>query len=716
MPQVSLTIPMAACRRSELRVARTGVSLAVAMLLGIAWPSPCGAEEEAEDVTVRGVRAGGFVARARVDDAVREVTDAASLIEPLPGVHVRRLGGEESFATLSIRGSSSSQVAIVLAGVPLTGGADPSLDLSSLPLWPGAGVRVYRTFAPAVLGAGSLGGTLVVDAPSALRGDRYDAWIAGGSFGALHLRIGDTRAVGERLRVASAVAASRSDGAFSYLDPQASRGGSDVHRVRENAGHAAASGIVSLALPFDWDANTSGQLTVTSLVQSRRQQLPGTILVPTRYAQLSTNRELGVVELSRQRGLGAQFLRLWARREELSTRDDSRDVASTLAPLSSVDRVVAGGGAVGARARARGLAIETRVDATGERYAPGPWLGADAPTGASRGSAGLGGDVVWPFVDRATLFGSGRIDAWNDAGESADRDLLPTFNGGGELRLGPITLAAHGGRIARPASFLERFGNRGAVLGNSALRPESAWASDLGVHTNARFGPLRVVGDLAGFATWADDLIVFVQQGAYGRARATNIGRARLVGLETDLLGRVGPVETHVSYTWLATANLAAGACAGLSLGSCERPPLPGRPTHDVVVDVRYRLGPSRLRWGLDYLSGMTVDLAGDIVVPARVLHSAGVVFDVPGVPGLRAALDVKNLFDLRVATYEGATGPQRYPIGDAFEYPLPGRRVLLSARYSVDARGRGEHAQGATETSGAAIRPGPVSPGREFR
>ena len=61
----------------------------------------------------------------------------------------RRLGADDTFSTLSIRGSTSSEVAVLFAGVPLTGAADPSLDLASLPLWPGARVKVYRSFTPA---------------------------------------------------------------------------------------------------------------------------------------------------------------------------------------------------------------------------------------------------------------------------------------------------------------------------------------------------------------------------------------------------------------------------------------------------------------------------------------------------------------------------------------------------------------------------------------
>ena len=139
--------------------------VAVAALSALVTAQTAGAQTD--EVIVRGDPAGNFVSRADERDSARELTDAASLVEPLPGVHVRRFGGDDSFTTLSIRGSSSNEVAIVLAGVPLTGGADPTLDLATLPLWPGAVARVHRSFAPAALGPGSLGGTLVLDPPGA---------------------------------------------------------------------------------------------------------------------------------------------------------------------------------------------------------------------------------------------------------------------------------------------------------------------------------------------------------------------------------------------------------------------------------------------------------------------------------------------------------------------------------------------------------------------
>ena len=231
-----------------------------AQATGAATPPSDGEPSEDDDVTVRGPQSAGFSSRAREKDAAREVTDAASLIEPLPGVHVRRFGADDAFATLSVRGSSSNQVAVMLAGVPLTGGADPSLDLASLPLWPGSQARVYRSFTPASIGSGSLGGTLVIDPPRVGAPVGTEVWGAVGSYGARRVRIGDVRAIGERARIVTALSASRSEDDFSYYDPS-----SDSFTTRSNSGHVAIHGLSSWSIPVTWGEANVGALTVTAL-------------------------------------------------------------------------------------------------------------------------------------------------------------------------------------------------------------------------------------------------------------------------------------------------------------------------------------------------------------------------------------------------------------------------------------------------------------------
>jgi vitamin B12 transporter len=638
----------------------------VVAALAIAAPRSAHAEEEGtEEVIVRGKASSSFVSRADVDNAPREVTDAASLVEWLPGVHVRRLGASDGFATMSIRGSSSNQVMVYLAGVPLTGGADPTLDLSSLPLWPGVKARAYRSFAPAMVGQGSLGGTLVLDPPALGTEPRSEVWAAAGSFGSVRMRVADAR---PEAGIVTALSASRSDDDFSYYDELL-----EAERNRVNAGHAAANALVSVVQPL---GRSEGGVTMrsTTMLQARKQRLPGTAHNPTPQDRLESTRIVTSLELAAPVERWNFFVRGWGRRDDLHTRT---------AISESEDGIVAIGAAAGFRRRIDAVRVEARLDGIGERFAPGARIGALQPAGANRKTLGVGADVEWAVTKALSASASARLDTYVDEadGGASSVEALPTAHAGADLDLGPLSLVAHGGAVARQASFVERYGNRATFLGNPDLRPESGWAMDAGVRTARRLGPVRLRGELATFATWATDLITFVPRGIFGQLLATNIGRARLQGVEADLELKVQAAELRAVYTLLASANQEECTDA-TGPGSCDRPSLPGRPTHDLLTDFGYRVGPVRLRYGIDVVSGIHTDLKGDTEVPPRALHSTGVRLDVPRVRGLRVALDVRNLFDLRSVEYQGASGPFRRPIGDSYDFPIPGRSFLATIRW----------------------------------
>jgi vitamin B12 transporter len=661
-----------------------------------AWSGRDGPDE----VVVRGRSAGGFVSGATIEDAPREITDAASLIEPMPGVHVRRLGADDSFSSLSIRGTGSTQVAVYLAGVPLTGGADPTLDLATLPLWPGARARVFRSFAPAALGRGSLGGTLVLDAPSPRAPPSTEVWAAAGSFGSRRLRIGDVRGEPDGIRIATGFSASRSEDDFSYLDPTATaHDGHDVFATRDNSGHAAANALASIAIPVRLgDGEKNGALTVTTLAQIRRQQLPGTISDRTRFQRLDSNRLLAALELTLPAGSGAFGVRGWGRREGLMVHGSSLDVLGSSGPTSTDDAILATGGSLGWRGRpTEATTLEARVDGSAERFLPGTWIGATQPPGARRTNAGIAVDTTLRAAPPLTLAASARGDAWFDASDergdpgspATTSELRPTGNLGAELVVGPFTFASHGGVLARPPSFVERFGNRGSFIGDPLLKPESATTVDLGASFTKKLGRVKLHLEAATFATFAEDLIVFVAKGAYGRAKAFNIGRGRILGTESEARVSGYGFDLRLSHTALATAN--ESECRFVAR-VCERPPLPGRPENDFVGDLSFTAGVLRVRYGIDAVTGIYEDQKGNTLVPDRVLHSTGARLEVPGATGLSLSLDVRNLFDLRVAEYvgvgvlgEGGSGAGRIvraPIGDALDYPIPGRRILFSARW----------------------------------
>jgi vitamin B12 transporter len=649
-----------------------------------------GAGEPEEVVVIGSAASSGFVSKASVDEAPREITDASSLVESVPGVHVRRLGGDDSFATLSIRGSTSSEVAILFAGVPMTGAADPSLDLATLPLWPGARIRIYRSFAPAAFGPGSLGGTLVLEPPRTTDPERTETWGAIGSFGEARMRIADVRAVSGGGRVVTALSASRADDDFSFLDatPLSSCGTStsppsSCYVTRRNNGHAAVNGLVAWAIPFGKD----GTLSVTTLLQDRRQELPGGISNPSPDASLTSNRELSSLELSQPVGTGAFSARVWGRRDELALENRPTLTNETI-PSRSDDVIDAAGVSAGWRGRAwRALLLEARADGSVEGNEPGVTVGgAGATPQATRVSAGAGLDADWRVSSPWKLGASGRLDVDSDSVPSpassgvptpgsAESEFRPTGHLGTEVELGPVVFATHGGAVARPASFVELYGSPGGILPNPSLVGESAWTVDAGARAQSPRAPIRVQAEVALFATWARNLILFVPEGEAGYLQAENIGRARIYGLEASVRAKGYGFDLQVSYTGLVSENEdveAAGA------------PLPGRPANDFVGDLGYSIGPVRVRYGIDAVTGIYQDNVGKIPVPDRVLQGVGARVDVPGVRGLRLAFEIRNLFDVRTGTYPGFVGPETLPIGDQYNYPLPGRSFLVTARWTA--------------------------------
>jgi vitamin B12 transporter len=112
--------------------------------------------------------------------------------------------------------------------------------------------------------------------------------------------------------------------------------------------------------------------------------------------------------------------------------------------------------------------------------------------------------------------------------------------------------------------------------------------------------------------------------------------------------------------------------------------PLPGRPLHDFSYDAAYRLGPIRLRYGVDALAGTTVDTAANIIVPPRLFHNAGLSLDVPKMSGLTIGFEVQNLFDVRVMRVPSrlTNSLVALPVSDFLGFPLPGRSFWVSARF----------------------------------
>ncbi|MDC3953244.1 TonB-dependent receptor [Polyangium jinanense] len=667
--------------------------VAAAFVAALVAPLRVRADEEPAkpapiDVTIRGSTAPAFVTRASSDERAREPIDAASILAELPSVHVRRLGADGAQSTLSIRGSASTQVGVLLAGIPLTSGADPSLDVGSLPLWPGASFRVYRGFAPASLGAtGYLGGVLVIDPPTPLAGARTEWQALAGSFGALKVRAGDARKIGD-VTIGLGVFGARSDGDFPYEITNPRTDKLDT-RTRTNASAVSAGAIGRVALERSW-----GTIGATFLADARRVGLPGSATYPTLLPRLETDRlVLGVDATVRDALRGSLRLQAWGRREGATFSDPNGEIDPTRVGIDARQSILAAGGSLGYRAvfpRVARSSLGVFLDLRGESLTPPETSTVLVGVTASRIAGGLGVELEARPFEPLRLFATARLDARRDRAtdvpsslsptgdtDPTASDLVPSGHVGASYRFADAAiLSAHAGALRRFPSFVELYGDRGSLLGDPRLRVEGALAADVGVHGDVAAGRVSFHYELVGFVTSARDLIVFLPLGR-STFRAGNVDAARIAGAEVSASLTGTRFATTLSYTLMHTENLGEDPLA-------HGRPLPGRPLHDLSYDAAYRFGPVRLRYGIDAVAGTTVDTAGTILVPPRLFHGAGASLDVPGIPSLRVGVEVQNLFDVRTLRVPSPLSRTSVavPVSDFLGFPLPGRTVWVTARY----------------------------------
>jgi len=617
-------------------------------------------------LTVSGSSAGGFGSRAKEGERPRDTPDTAALLEGLPGLRVRRLGAESSFATVSIRGAASNQVAISFAGVPLTGAADPSIDLATLPLWPGAVARVHRTFAPAHLGGGYLGGIIDLQ-PIEVTKPSTELYNAFASFGTYRLRLADTRATIGGVRVGAGVSYLRTDGDFTYFDPRSAR---DTRR--RNADATQLAGVLQARR----DGDTWTWLA-TLLGSTRRDGVGGSIMFPAFATEMSRDRLLGAVEARRRDDEGRSLVRVWARRDGRAFEDPRAELG--FVPGRTTDRVLSLGGALGRSHHLTDtVTLDGRFDGSIES-ARGTRLDIPAVNPARdrlRFAAAV--DVAYQPTKRTAVALAVRGDLLNDTGSTTVRQFLPVAHLGVEQYLfDEVSLGAHVGTLARAPSFLELLGDGGVYSPSPDLKSERAYAADLGVR--ARTGKrVRFELEAVGFGWEVQNLIVALPKGLRS-LKAENIGAARVLGGEVSVGATAGPVRAVVSYTRLFTEDRTTSAAS-------RGQPLPGRPEHDLTTDLSLRLGALTLRYGFDVVSATTLDRSGLNIMPTRVYHGVGARFDVKGAQALSIVAEIINLFDQRTATvvYETGLRPGPYPISDFLGYPLPGRRFSLAVRGSL--------------------------------
>ncbi len=213
-------------------------------------------------------------------------------------------------------------------------------------------------------------------------------------------------------------------------------------------------------------------------------------------------------------------------------------------------------------------------------------------------------------------------------------------------------------RYARMPGALELYGDSHGILGNSGLVPETGFNADIGARVSPGDAAMPWRAEVAAFAALSQDLITF-QQNAVGLARAINLGRARILGV--DASGQWQPmgwlqVALQATFMDARDASATPQGAAGVFL--------PNRPRWHVLLQPRVDYLGLHAAVDADYVGGTYLDPANLVALPDRLVFGAslGWRFNVGDV-----ALRMQNLLDARVFDIAG--------------FPLPSRSLMLTLR-----------------------------------
>jgi iron complex outermembrane receptor protein len=639
--------------------------------------------EEVPFVTVIDVRAPS--ARA---------ASVADLVERQAGVQLRSRGGLGAFTAVSLRGSEANEVAVFLDGVPLNRAASGVIDLAQLPADGLERIEIYRGVPPVDFGGEVIGGVIHLVSRRGARRPELRISTGGGSFGAraASLGYGDTRG---GLATDVTVSYRGATGDFTYYDNAGTLfdRSDDAFATRQNNGFdqlSIAATIGTVRAPhgrIGWRIGANGLW--------KRQGVPGigSVGAEALSARLDTARLVLDGELKRRGRWADLTLGAHLVGERLAFDNPRGEKVGPYGAAHTENSSVGAGLSARVDVPLRTVALlsllsDVRVE---ERRPRDLLLPAREGLPSLRVLGGVAASAEVRLVrEKLVLTPAIRLDGMastlvtDESGAripgTSSSSVFVSPRVGVRARVASwLTLRGSAGRFVRFPTLLEQFGDGAFIIGGRPLRPEAAWGGDAGFAANAPFprGRGRFGLESAFFGREVADLITFLPSA--NAFAAANIGPVRVLGVESRLtLRALDVVQLTVDYTFLYSENFSDEPGA-------RGKPLPYRPRHQLFarLDVGWRA--LAAFYEVDWVDELTRDAQAYNRIPGRVLHAIGARLT-SGAWDL--SVEVRNLADLRVVALPlggiaraGETTP--YPLVDFYDYPLPGRAVYATVRYT---------------------------------
>jgi len=604
-----------------------------------------------------------------IDHAAIEATaapDLSTLLSSVAGVIITPTGAQGAQTTISLRGSTSNQVLVLVDGVRVTDPATGQTDLSriDIPLDQIERIEVQRGALSAQYGADAVGGVIHIhtkkktatpsaDTPSVdisvvNRAFLPSSVTVGSGFSATTVPFvasalvdGQTLNISARMNNLAAWAkAERAANGYPYYDSNG------IRRSRANADLLSASGGLQASTSL-----SIGELYASARINYRSMGVPGTLSAPTPSAhQNDWNGSLSVRfstdslfagALAMDLSPYAQFGGIQYRESDSSGTDQHYSYRagadaffSWLPPWNGELK----GGASFRYDRLDSSLVKTSSGSSPQRFSEGLFLEPRMRFGK------------WALVPAL------RYDATSDFPSGISASLGVLYDVAKDTVFRSSVSSAY-----RAPSFEDLYWPAsGGVMGNPNLKPESAYSADASV---ARSDGQRS-WSIGAFARYVQDVILW-QPDSSGTWKPSNYGNALYPGIELEGSAPVGDWQLCGNYTFLYSFVLSGN----LTLADDKR--VPYVPVHAASLSASRSVKNFKSAFMFTYKSLRYTTTSNVASLPSNLIADVRLQWKL----GPRTDLELlfQNCFDEQ---YEVVLG-----------YPMPGFSV--SAKCTVHLQGK---------------------------
>ncbi len=519
----------------------------------------------------------GTVSVIKPQEMKGEQKNLPELLKQVPGLHVIELKGRGAYTTVSVRGSTPSQVAVYVDGVLMNLGSEAAVDLSTIPVENVERIEVYRGYIPARFGGASMGGVINIITKKPDGKGEGTLLIGGGSYGKFRASAAYSAKLGDGALFIGA-ARDQARGDFTYLNTRNEYDPYDDYEAkRKNNSYQNSDALVkwqnkNWTIEGAWKRNDRDLPLPVMGIESDRYWEPTAAQVTDQWNFAATHRRrIGDLDI----GLRLEYLRQEKKYDDPKDGDNQFGLPGSSYKHNRYETDRYGAAIDGSLPIGKSHLLEflwniydetlhTKGDVIKyfegmERHTRHAWNGQiqDTISIGAKDKFWLTPVIRWNHADGRTEFSGGAALNYKFDEHWSARITYGSYN--------------------RAPNMYELYGDGAFVIPSPLLEWEEGRQWDAGVTWRGELFKGKSEITLTYFGSHVENLIeYFVVNPRY--ARYENVGEAHIKGLELEGSIKWDDWEIYGSATWMDAVNKTPGAFDGMRI--------PNRPEYEGFLRV----------------------------------------------------------------------------------------------------------------------------------